>query len=481
MSWSILKRLVVGYLSIFLLVIAMSLYAIVRIGEFNEVTQSVLRTNNRIMEDAGKLSDTLLSLIRYERKFIITKDPAFHQQFVKLRSDFDRYLEELSSITAPSDTKDFIVQIRSAYGEYQALLSQELEQLRAGRNYPQQWYQEAKERVSDTILEDLDQLKTHVQKDTNGKIEGLYEAGTSARRMAIGMTAAFLILGMTLSFFINRSITRPISVLKKKTGEIARGLFKADLNLSSPPEIGELANAFNLMCQKLNELDRMKADFFSSVSHEFRTPLSTIKMGISLLQDEVEGPLTERQKSLLAILGQESNRLIELVNSLLDLSKMEAGMMVYQMEERNLLPLIEQAVQEIGPLVEAKKIHLETETAENLPLVKVDSERILQVLRNLLGNAVKFTPEGGQVKVRVQPMDRGVAVSVSDTGPGIPPESLSTIFEKFQQVPSQSSRGPKGTGLGLAIANQIVTHHGGRIWAESEPGNGSTFVFVLPA
>jgi len=295
------------------------------------------------------------------------------------------------------------------------------------------------------------------------------------------MTGAFLIFGIVISLFINRSITQPLSLLEKKTREIGKGNFKEDLNLSSPPELAELAGAFNLMCNKLKELDKMKSDFFSSIAHELRTPLSTIKMGTSLLKEGIEGPITEGQRGLLAVLEKEINRLIGMLNSLLDLSKMEAGMMSFNLEPQNIRPLIDQTIEEIGPLAEAKKINLEVIVTEVLPIIKIDSERILQALRNIIGNAMKFTPEKGRVKISVRSVDHGVEVSVADTGPGIPAESLITIFEKFQQATTGGSSPIKGTGLGLAIAKEIITHHGGKIWAESEPGHGSTFIFVLPA
>ena len=153
--------------------------------------------------------------------------------------------------------------------------------------------------------------------------------------------------------------------------------------------------------------------------------------------------------------------------------------MTYTFEPRSLPPLIERAATEMIPLVEAKKITLKTKIDENLPMIKIDREKILQVLRNLIGNAVKFTPEGGQVKVVARLMNRGVEVSVSDTGPGITGENLTTIFEKFHQAHLKNSDRMKGTGLGLAIVKYVITAHGGEVWAESEPGHGSSFIFVL--
>ena len=480
MKLTILSRLVIGYLVIFVLVIGMSVYAVIRIGQFNDITQSVLRTNNRIVEYSGKLTDAVLSQVRYERKFVITKDRAFHNQFLQLKSDFEQYLDEAMTITDSPRLRSFLTSARESYQTYLSLFEDELEHLGSGRPYAVQWYKDEKEKATNATLNEFEKLRMHTQQNTTDKIRTLYEAGAEARRMAISMTAVFLALALGISFFIHRSITRPILTLKKRTREIAQGNFTEDLHLSSPPEIAELANAFNLMCSKLSELDKMKSDFFSSMSHELRTPLSTIKMGIGLLREGVEGPLTEKQTKLLTILGEESERLIVLVNSLLDFSKMEAGMMTYHMEQKPLAPLIHQAIKEIGPLMSAKKIEVESSVAQGLPAIRIDSERILQVLRNIIGNAAKFTPEGGHVGIRAQLVDHRIEVSVVDSGPGIPRDSLGTIFEKFQQALSKGSPVTKGTGLGLAIAKQIVTYHGGKIWAESEPGQGSTFTFSLP-
>jgi two-component system sensor histidine kinase GlrK len=159
---------------------------------------------------------------------------------------------------------------------------------------------------------------------------------------------------------------------------------------------------------------------------------------------------------------------------------MEAGMMNYCFEKASLAPLIKKAVGEITPLVEAKGIQLETEVSSGLPAVKVDRERILQALRNLIGNAVKFTPKAGRVKVVARPTSGKVEVSVRDTGPGIAAENLKTIFDKFHQGNSGGAFAANGSGLGLAIAKHIIVSHGGEIWAENHPDQGSTFIFVLP-
>jgi two-component system sensor histidine kinase GlrK len=461
-------------------VIAMSIYAVVRIGQFNKVTQSVLMTNSRMTDYAGKLIDATLSQVRYEKKFIISKDKAFYKEFLSFKNEFDLYFGQAMLIADSSQMENILNAVKGSYQTYQSVLGEEIKYLQSHSPYSPQYYTQEKEKASNAIIEQLEKLKIYVQQNTNDKLGRLYEAGREARKMAIIMTGVFLLLGVSISFFINRSITQPISLLMKKTRDIARGDFNENLDLSSPPELAELANAFNLMCSKLNELDKMKSNFFSTMAHELRTPLSSIKMGISLFVEGREGPITESQKELLLLLKGENERLITLINSLLDLAKMEAGMMAYRFEQKNLTPLIDQVVKEIGPIIEGKKIILESKGTERLPLVKMDGERILQALRNIIGNAIKFTPEGGRVSVLARTVDQGVEVSVSDTGPGIPEESLASIFEKFKQARPKGTYKNKGTGLGLAIAKQIVTSHGGKIWAESKLGQGSTFFVVLP-
>ena len=458
---------------------AVSLYALLKLRQFDEITQSILKTDNPVLEYEKKLADSLLSEIRYERKFIISKDEALYREFLKFKGDFERYVGEALTM-ADANAAVIFTEVRQEHQHYQELFDQEITQLKMRQNYPQAWYKTEKSKAVDHILEALDRLKSNTQQDTYKKVRNLADAGAKARQAALVITVGSLIFILFISFVITRSITKPIAILKNKTREIAQGRLDGNLRISSPPEIRELAAAFNLMCQKLNELEKMKADFFASMSHELRTPLTSIKEGTGLLLEGVGGATTDKQQRLLTIVAEESHRLISLVNSLLDLSKMEAGMMTYNFEKSGLAPLINQAVVEITPLVEAKEIKLETEIPAGLPSVRVDRERILQALRNLIGNAVKFTPRAGRVRVAVRSIDDKVEVSVWDTGPGIAPENLKTIFDKFHQGALKGTFSANGTGLGLAIAKHIVTSHGGQIWAENHPLEGSTFIFILP-
>lgn len=479
MRLSLFARLVIGYLAVFALLIAISVYAIQELRQFNVITRSILEKDNRVLDYEKKLADSLLSQIRYERKFVITKDQALYREFLKFRNEFEKYLN--SALTV-SDAKSapLLNAVKQDHERYKELFAKEREQIKAQNDYPQAWYKNEKDKVSDAILASLERLQSERHQDTYEKVRNLAEAGARAQQMAATMTVAALVLILAISFMITRSVNRPMTLLKNKTREIAKGRFEGDLQIAAPPEIAELAVAFNLMCHKLSMLDKMKSDFFASMSHELRTPLTSIKEGTGLLLDGVGGPTTEKQKKLLRILVEESNRLIDLVNSLLDLSKMEAGMMHYNFTKASLVPLIRKAIDEMTPLLEAKEIQLETDIAGALPAVSLDNERMLQALRNLIGNAVKFTPKSGRVTVAARPLDGKLKVSIHDTGPGIAAENLNAIFDKFRQGHPQGAYSANGTGLGLAIAKHVISSHGGEIWAENHPQRGSIFTFVLP-
>jgi two-component system sensor histidine kinase GlrK len=479
MRLTLFRRLAFGHMAILIMAASASIYAVFSLRQFTVLTRSIIGVDNRLLEYEGKLRDAVLSEIQYERKFLIGLDKALYDRFRLFNADFNQYLADLTAMTQTPEARAILERIKQQHSSYEALLEEEMGRAKTGKPYPVNPFKKKKEALADAILEELKNLRTHAQQSTHEKIERLDQGGAASRTAVLFMALASVIMGVLMAFLITRSITRPVALLKKKTAEIAQGEFGGELNIASPPEIAELASAFDAMCRKLRELDTMKSEFFSVMSHELRTPLSSIKEGTGLLLEGVGGPLTEKQQKLLRIVAEESQRLIRLVNTMLDLSKMEAGMMTYRFEPTRLADLVERTMTELMPLAEAKKITFEAKMAEPLPLLKLDQEKILQVLRNLIGNAVKFTPEGGQVVVGAGVNNGHVQISIGDTGPGIREDDLGKIFDKYHQVQTEG-RAAHGTGLGLAIAKYAVTAHGGKIWVESKPGEGSTFLFSLP-
>ena len=225
-------------------------------------------------------------------------------------------------------------------------------------------------------------------------------------------------------------------------------------------------------------VDRMKDEFVSVVSHELRTPLTAIRGSLGLLAAGKAGEVPERGRRMLDIAVQNTDRLIRLINDILDLERIESGMVAMELSPVDAADLLRHAAEVMQPMAERAGVELRVQV-QPVPLV-ADADRLLQVLTNLVSNAVKFSPEGARVELGVEAVDGEARFRVADQGRGIPADRLESIFERFQQVDSSDSRQKGGTGLGLAICRTIVDQHGGRIWAESEPGQGSTFRFVLP-
>jgi two-component system, NtrC family, sensor histidine kinase KinB len=229
---------------------------------------------------------------------------------------------------------------------------------------------------------------------------------------------------------------------------------------------------------RLRELDRLKSEFVLTASHELRTPLTSVSMAVDLLMESAGPKLTDKERELLGACHEDVQRLRALVNDLLDLSKIEAGKLDLAFERVEPGFLFDQALAVIKPQTDAKRIELKLEVAEDLPAVRIDPNKIVWVIVNLLANAVRHTPEGGHILVKGERVGGQVHVSVSDDGEGVPYEIQSRIFDKFVQVKRDGSVG--GSGLGLAISKEVVRAHRGTIWLDSVPGQGSTFTFTMP-
>jgi PAS domain S-box-containing protein len=233
--------------------------------------------------------------------------------------------------------------------------------------------------------------------------------------------------------------------------------------------------------RRLKELDRMKSDFVSNVSHELRTPLTAIKGSVDNMLDGLTGELNEKQFRYLTRIKSNADRLARLINDILDLSRIESGKIDLKPDILPLLALTKEVAETLRPMALEKLISLEVASSDTSVAAWADRDKIAQVLMNLIGNAVKFTPAHGSVSVTVDRNgDEWVKVSVADSGGGIPPEEAPKIFDKFYQITSLAKQTAKGTGLGLAISKALVEMHGGRLWVDSEADTGSTFSFTLP-
>ncbi|BAY37354.1 PAS/PAC sensor hybrid histidine kinase [Nostoc sp. NIES-2111] len=283
-----------------------------------------------------------------------------------------------------------------------------------------------------------------------------------------------------------------LALVKERIGQaVATAIFKRTADNEPATCFGSALLIRDVTVEK--EIDQMKTDFISTVSHELRTPLTSVLGFASIIQEKLQTDVfpmlsaedRKLQKTIkrvadnLNIIVSEAERLTSLINDVLDIAKMEAGKVEWQMQPIDPSELLDWATTATAALFETNGLQLITEIDTSVPQIIGDRNRLLQVLINLISNAVKFT-ESGSVTCRVKQERDGVCISIIDTGIGIAPEDQPKVFEKFRQVGDTLTDKPKGTGLGLPICKQIIDHHGGRIWVESEPSKGSTFSFLIP-
>jgi PAS domain S-box-containing protein len=230
--------------------------------------------------------------------------------------------------------------------------------------------------------------------------------------------------------------------------------------------------------REVERANQLKSEFLASMSHELRTPLHTVIGFAELLGEEIEGPLNEKQKRFIQHIHKDSLHLLELINDVLDLSKIEAGRLKIHRETFDIAAAVEEALTSIQQAAAAKSLVIETDVCVPAGIL-ADRLRFRQILYNLLSNAVKFTPERGKIRVEARLLDGFAEIAVTDTGVGIPREQQEAVFDKFYQVGATTKGVREGTGLGLAITKALVEEHGGRIWVDSEPGKGSRFTFTI--
>ncbi len=290
---------------------------------------------------------------------------------------------------------------------------------------------------------------------------------------------ALLAIGIALlfTFFLSRRILAPVKSLTLAAKRLGQGDFSQRVQSKDKSEVGELAQTFNAMASDLERAEQLKRNMVADVAHELRTPLSNIRGYLEATRDGVIKP----DAAIFRSLDEEVTLLSRLVDDLQELSLAEAGELQLVCQEENIGDLIKQTVAGVQAQATTRGLSVSIDLADELLLVNIDSQRISQVLRNLLDNAVAYTVKGGIITVTVRWQANYLEVAVADTGEGIPAEDLPYIFERFYRVDKSRTRATGGCGLGLTIARRLVEAHGGNIEVQSEPGKGSCFTFTLPA
>jgi len=290
---------------------------------------------------------------------------------------------------------------------------------------------------------------------------------------ALGAAVALALVGTGI---LAVGITRSLRRLSAATTAVAAGSYREPIPDVARDEIGALARSFNAMAAQLRRIDETKEEFFATLSHELRSPLTSVREAAHLLRDGVPGSLNAKQARLVTVIGHSTDRLLRLVNQMLELSRLRAGVLPLARERVDLARVVGRGVEELRPLAEEGALTLSRERVGERFEARGDEDRLVQVVVNLVANAVRFTPRGGRVTVRLIDAGPEIEIQVEDTGVGIPAAALPHIFESWRQA--HRDRG--GTGLGLAVVRGVVQAHGGRITVESQEGKGSRFTVLLP-
>ena len=333
----------------------------------------------------------------------------------------------------------------------------------------------------------------------SAELEAAEAAQHDAEQVTLFAAAAAVLLSIILTALIARSILEPLARLTEGAREVSAGRFNHRLTPSGNDELARVAHEFNAMTERLDELDRMKREFVSKVSHDLKTPLSSMQETTAVMLDEVPGPLSPKQRQLLLINQESGQRLYAMITKLLDLSRIEAGLDV----ERQVIDVESLLRRSVDHLVEASSATRVTLSAETGPGLRVVGEldSLMQVFDNLLDNAMKFSPFDGKVIVQITtvssrgaiPPERwaavrrsgiraqpSVLVTVADEGPGITDDEKERVFDRFYQTAAGRSVRARGVGLGLAICREIIAVHGGAIWVTDNEPRGSVFHVLLP-
>ena len=352
----------------------------------------------------------------------------------------------------------------------------------------------------DPVLAETQTLGLAAQDAMKQELDKSEKSQREAEQLTIAAAGGAVLLTLILSALLARSILEPLTRLTEGTRQVSAGRFSHRISAQGSDELAQVAREFNTMTARLDELDRMKREFVSKVSHDLKTPLSSMQETNSVLLDEVAGPLTPKQRQLLEITQDSAQRLSVMLNKLLDLSRLEAGApSIHRIID--VRPLVQRSVERLTEASSANRVVYSAPDSGFRLLVNADPDGVTQVVDNLLENALKFSPVDGQVRVRVTdfisrgdlPPERwaalrqngavpgAVLVSVADEGPGVADDEKERVFARFYQSEAGRAVRGRGVGLGLSICQAIVAEHGGAIWVADNEPRGSVFNVLMPA
>ena len=453
---------------------ALSLRAIGRLVTVNRdvATQAV-----PALVVTASLRDGLLALGRIEARYLVLRDRNYEALWEDRAARTLIELERLRGYDMSPRAATILADVLADFQSYRRIVAREHELLRAGRRQAALALAEGEARA---LIDRMDAgIESWAVARQASVLAAQAEAARLERRTWTGVLIALgaaLVLGLAGSAWIAYRLTRSLRLLSAATQQVGAGAFDQPLRIRGRDEVADLTAAFNVMTERLRRVDEMKEEFFATISHELRSPLTSVREAATLLSEAVPGPINAKQHRLVNIVSASSDRLLRLVNQILELSRLRAGMQPIRRERVDLDRVVERAVEELRSRADEAGVTFESERVGSAFVVTGDEDRLMQVVVNLVANAIRFTPRDGRVVVRLVDAGAEVEVQVEDTGRGIPAPALPYIFEWYRQA----HQDPGGTGLGLAIVRSAAEAHGGRITVESHEGKGSRFSVLIP-
>jgi len=466
----------------------------VKIGhELTELSARVRATSTEQVTRVAQLEETAA-------KYWVTRDRGYLDKFSQLAAAYDAELRQLQAMPLSSQERREIAVLAKQWTALEMPARRLSFFVRLGPS-PQMQDSLAALQQSLSALQTQTQLVGEAsQAVMQSRLASSANAASAAERISWIATVGILLLSVLVSALIARSISEPLQRLTEGTREVAQGQFDYRLDSSRDDEFAQVARSFNRMTERLGELDQMKRDFVTRVSHDLKTPLTSMRETISVLLDGVAGTLTDKQRTLLRLTEQSGARLSGMLANLLNLSRLEAGIEP-ELQVADAGQLVRRAAGHVDGARADQNLVIDVVVPDERLLLECDPERILQVLDNLVENAAKFSPTGGIIRLAMGalserpaevPLARWTSVptqrppaavlwiTVSDQGPGVPDADKPRIFERFYQTSAGRSVRHRGVGLGLAICREVVVAHGGAMWVADQPGGGSVFHILLP-
>ncbi|MBN1636500.1 MAG: HAMP domain-containing histidine kinase [Deltaproteobacteria bacterium] len=475
----LLERLIIAYAVFVVVLLGLNIFLLYVSSRLSNVTSEVYLVDYRKNEVTDKLLENLISLEQTTKQYMLLQKDVYKALIDKQIQDVQGAWNYLNSegVVYDDQEREMLVNAKDIWETFLVQLYSQLSDIPGDSQALDEIF-----KYNSTQIEKLVRIARYSDNMANEALDkkvvylkGLGDQLESFTWWAFGIA---LCIGLIVPLIIYRSIIRDLGSIKKGIKHIADGDFSYEIPITARDELGQLADSFNRMAARLQELDDMKSEFISIVSHELKTPLTSMKEAANILQEGLWGELAEKQKRMISIMDQGIERLLKIIAELLEMSRLEIGMVQLDKAQYDLNHIIASSISEIRPYAANRQIKIQAKLLKDPCMVTVDMNKISQVLTNLIQNAIKYSDAGSLIDVRLGRDGQQVAVEIEDHGKGIPKEDMPLIFEKFYQ--SKVTRGHSGIGLGLAIAKKIVEAHGGKIYAKSRLDKGSIFVFSLP-